>query len=215
MRTIEVKVYQFDELSDSAKEKARNWYRQGTIGDNFYSESVIEDLLQIAPLLGIDIALHLVQLGKGKSRQEPSIWWSGFSTQGDGACFEGTWRASGVQPGKLKEFAPRDEELHRVATEIEKVAAADPTMTTSLVHRDRYYHKYSVDIDSKTESEEMPEADFLANHETAKEALRDLMQWLYDSLEREYDTTQADEQVDESIRCNEYEFDEDGDRFTL
>jgi hypothetical protein len=72
-----------------------------------------------------------------------------------------------------------------------------------------------VDIDSKTESEEMPEADFLANHETAKEALRDLMQWLYDSLEREYDTTQADEQVDESIRCNEYEFDEDGDRFTL
>lgn len=32
MRTIEKTVYQFDELSDDAKEKARNWYREGDAG---------------------------------------------------------------------------------------------------------------------------------------------------------------------------------------
>lgn len=31
-------------------------------------------------------------------------------------------------------------------------------------------------------------------------------------LEREYDYQNADEQIDESIRCNEYEFTEDGRR---
>lgn len=32
MRTIEKTIYQFDELSDGAKEKARQWYREGDDG---------------------------------------------------------------------------------------------------------------------------------------------------------------------------------------
>lgn len=31
MKTIEIKVYSFDELEDSAKEKAREWYREGAL----------------------------------------------------------------------------------------------------------------------------------------------------------------------------------------
>jgi hypothetical protein len=38
------------------------------------------------------------------------------------------------------------------------------------------------------------------------------MRWVYRRLEAEYNWLQADEQVDESIRCNEYTFDEDGNR---
>ena len=36
MRIKETKVYQFDELSDKAKEKARDWWREASAGDGYY-----------------------------------------------------------------------------------------------------------------------------------------------------------------------------------
>jgi hypothetical protein len=36
------------------------------------------------------------------------------------------------------------------------------------------------------------------------------MQWLYDRLGEEYEDLTSDECVDENIRCNEYEFYENG-----
>ena len=41
--------------------------------------------------------------------------------------------------------------------------------------------------------------------------LRDFADWIYARLEEEYEYRTSDEQVEESIRANEYEFDEDGD----
>jgi len=36
MKTITTTVYTFDELSDNAKEKARNWYRNASAGDEWW-----------------------------------------------------------------------------------------------------------------------------------------------------------------------------------
>ncbi len=44
------------------------------------------------------------------------------------------------------------------------------------------------------------------------ELLRDFAHWIYRQLEQEWDYQNTDEQVDESIQANEYEFDEDGVR---
>ena len=38
------------------------------------------------------------------------------------------------------------------------------------------------------------------------------MDWIYRTLKKEWDDLNADEQVDESIRINEYEFFQDGTR---
>jgi hypothetical protein len=73
-RVTETTVYQFDELSDEAKEKAREWYRQGNVTTRFWSECTIDDAKEIGKLLGMDI---------------DNIYFSGFWSQGDGACFEG------------------------------------------------------------------------------------------------------------------------------
>jgi ATP-dependent protease HslVU (ClpYQ) peptidase subunit len=52
-------VYQFDELSDKAKERARDWYREGTCDDTYWRrlecESVIDDAATVAGFLGLDI----------------------------------------------------------------------------------------------------------------------------------------------------------------
>ena len=44
-----------------------------------------------------------------------------------------------------------------------------------------------------------------------RENCRDFMDWIYKSLEREYDYMMANEQVDDSIIANEYEFTENGE----
>lgn len=48
--------------------------------------------------------------------------------------------------------------------------------------------------------------------EAIKELVVDICQSIYRSLEKEYDWLMSDESVDENIRANDYEFDEDGDR---
>ena len=42
--------------------------------------------------------------------------------------------------------------------------------------------------------------------------MRDFAQWIYDSLEKEYEYQMSDEFVTENIEANEYEFDEEGNR---
>jgi hypothetical protein len=50
-RIKEITLYQFDELSDKAKDKARDWYRYGfTFDDDGCS---LEPAIAAAPLLGI------------------------------------------------------------------------------------------------------------------------------------------------------------------
>lgn len=51
MRTIKTVVYQFDELSDTAKEKAREWYRSSLL----YQEQAWESTLEDAANIGLEI----------------------------------------------------------------------------------------------------------------------------------------------------------------
>lgn len=46
MREITVKLYRFNELSDKAKEKARNWFREGYTGE-FEWENIQDDAKEI------------------------------------------------------------------------------------------------------------------------------------------------------------------------
>lgn len=42
--------------------------------------------------------------------------------------------------------------------------------------------------------------------------MRDFADWIYERLSDEYDYQTSDSAVEETIRANEYEFDEDGER---
>jgi len=82
---IETTVYRLDELSDAAKEKARAWYREGGFDYDWF-ECVYDDFERIAEILGLRLKTRVVRLFGGGTRQKPCIWFSGFSSQGDGAC---------------------------------------------------------------------------------------------------------------------------------
>lgn len=78
MKTIEVKIYQFSELSEDAKDKARDKMRE--FNDEFDADFVIDDANNIAEILGIEFDTRSIPLMNGKTRQEPKIYWSGFYT---------------------------------------------------------------------------------------------------------------------------------------
>jgi hypothetical protein len=199
MKTIQTQVYSLSELSAAAKEKAREWYRNGDT--SFDADSAIEDAKQAFATCGITI---------------DRVLYSGFCSQGDGACFEGTWRAADVKPGAMREYAPKDAELHRIAAEFERLAALFPLATFTVRHSGRYLHEGCTDFSFSFPDQNGDETDAPGATQAERdleEAAKDAMRWIYRQLEGAYEWDNADEQVDEAIEANEYTFTEDGRRF--
>jgi hypothetical protein len=224
MRIKHTKVYQYDELSDEAKEKVRDWYREGNCEDTYWSESVIDDAATIAGFLGLDINQTAYKTMGGETKYRPTVYFSGFWSQGDGACVEGAWRASDVKVDKLKEYAPQDKELHRIVDGLAEIAREYPDGYFKVRHRGHYSHSGCTHFDIELPCEAFDEAEYDSpehkrldekiskDEEALIEIARDFMNWTYRQLEKEWDYQNSDEQVEESIRANEYEFLETGER---
>jgi len=208
VRTIPINVYEYDELSPKAQEKARDWWRRSSESDDDWAESVIEDAETILGMLGFESI---------------KIYYSGFWCQGDGACFEATWRNSQCHADQLKAHAPTDKDLHKTADALQLVCASFPHMYFKVNHSGHYYHQYCTAFDfSFTDNEDNELESYRsvygeqAADDVEKQLMslsRELMVWIYDSLEKEYYWWNADEQVADTIKCNDYEFTEDGKVF--
>lgn len=209
---VETTVYRLHELSDDAREKARAWYREGAF-DHEWHEFVFEDFRQVVEILGVRLKTRPVQLHGGGTRGEPCIWFSGFWSQGDGACFEGRYEYAKSASAAIRAYAPRDGELHRIADALKAVQRRNfYQLYADIGRRGRYHHEGSLEIVVRRDSPVWQDMTADAEDGVA-EALRDLARWLYRQLEREYEFQTSDEQVDEAIAVNEYTFTETGRRF--
>lgn len=205
-------VYQFPELSDAAKDKARSWYRELGPHDDWW-DAVYEDFERICEILGVRLKTTLVRLMGGGTRQKPCIWFSGFWSQGDGACLEGFYSHAKGAPVRIRDYAPQDATLHSIADRLQSIQRRNfYQLAAEISHRGRYYHEYTMSIDVTRDSltRQPPTADA---EETVVEAIRDLARWLYRQLQIEYDYLTSDETVEEGIIANEYTFTETGRRF--
>lgn len=224
MRTVSKEVYEFEELSDSAKERARDWYRQYVFSDSNDWDHIFDDAAQCAEAIGLDIRTRQAKLMNGGVRWEPCIYFSGFWSQGDGACFEGNYRYKADAVATIKAHAPEDAELHRIAEALHSVPHPEG-WSASTKHRGHYSHSGSMSVDVSFDDgvfdrdcfilgddAELPQVDFTAGEETITQALRDFADWIYRQLEKEYEYQGSNECVDENITANEYEFNEDGTR---
>lgn len=195
MRTIETKLYQYEELSDAAKRKAREWYT--SIPDQFYVECVIEDAKEIAALMGWEI---------------DHIYYSGFWSQGDGAQFVGWMRYRKGCAKAVKQHAPQDTELHRIALAWQDLQRRHfYSLKAKVTSRGHYSHEYCTSFDC----EDIRHNYGWIKDEAVKEIIeigRDFMRWIYKQLEAEYYHSVSDEVVEDNIINNEYEFTEEGER---
>jgi hypothetical protein len=209
---IETTVYQLAELDETAKDKARAWFREGGFDHDWY-DAVYTDFEQVCAVLGITLNARAIRLWGGGSRQEPCIYFRGFWSQGDGACFEGRYAYARGAPAKIRAYAPQDTALHHLADGLQAVQGRNfYQLHAQARHRGHYYHEYCMEIAVERESpvgqDMTPDAE-----EIVVEALRDLARWLYRQLEREYEYQSSDERIDEAIAANAYTFTETGHRF--
>src|SRR5277367_2431206 len=146
MHIVETPVYDFTELSGAARDKARVWFRE-TI-DHDWWDSVYDDFEQICPILGVTLATRTVRLMGGGTRQKSCIWFSGFSSQGDGACFAGRYAHAKNAPRQIRSYAPQDSDLHRIADTLQSAQRRNfYQLHATISHRGRYYHEHSMTID--------------------------------------------------------------------
>lgn len=191
-------LYTFDELSDTAKEKARDWYRDGQLDYDWW-DSVYEDAMTAVKHLGIEI---------------DEISFRGFSHQGDGARFRGSYRfKKGWRKAIFAEFGDGDTQrkLLDIGQQLHEAQARQFYQLVAVVtYRGRYEHSGCTSIDVSHDEE--PYRDIGDCEDAVTQALREFMDWIYKMLEKEYDWLRSDEAVDESIIANEYTFLENGKR---
>lgn len=203
-------VYSYSELDERAKDKARDWYREAGL-DYEWWDSVYEDCKTIFDILGITSEKQ-IKLSGGGYRNEVAIYFSGFSSQGDGACFEGSYRYNKGAAKAIRTHAPMDKELHRIADELQRIQKSNfYSIRAKIKQSGNYSHSGCTDFEVTDTRSQYGDCTSKVEDEI-KQVMRDLMDWIYKQLESEYDALQSDESVAESIEANEYEFEKDGRR---
>ena len=208
LRTKEITTYQFSELSEDAKEKAREWYREVSAHDDWW-EFVYEDFTTIAGLLGISLTTKSVKLMNGKTRLEPAIYFD--LGRGRNVDYSGMWSWPKDPITAIAGHAPQDDVLMDVATRL------NTARTKFIMRFGEAEGSLSATI-AKAKVDEFDTGDMDYDEvpqellDEVEEAIDDLGPWLLRQLEQEWEYRNSDVCVDENIEANEYEFDEDGDR---
>lgn len=192
-----------NELNEKAKERALDKLREGI---EFDDEPVIEDWKHILTCLGFS---------------DIDIYWSGFGSQGDGACFDGYWYMDRVNIEALKGYLSNQQAEEYGAwfhekLALVKVAGEDPfAYTATLSHVGPYYHYGSVRFEVEAYKEDEFAEPLFDTDEFEREfteQCKSLMRQICRDLEAEYEYQTSDEYLTETAESNEYEFDEEGNQ---
>lgn len=215
MRTASVAIYQFGELSEAGKEVARNGYRANGMDYQWY-DCVYEEAANIADILGIDIRTRKVSFRDSTTRYDGiNIGFTGFSSQGDGAHFQGSYSYAKGAPKAIREYAPLDTVLHRFADKLQALQKKNfYGIQASVVHRGHYSHEYCtlIDVSMKDDRYGNQRYPSCTVEEDVTVILRDFMRWIYIALEKEHDFQMSDESVEGQLTNSNIEFTEAGKR---
>ena len=208
-------TYKFCDLSEKAKDRARDEYRGGDYPGYDWWDTTYEDAVRMGALMGINISTSTRTTAKGKEYEETDISFSGFSCQGDGASFEGYYQ---IMPDAVQKITSEtnDEELIRIAQELtllqitRRLQNLEPFSAT-IKTSGNYCHSgtMNVMVNSEDENDEHSQVDDDLEDDVTQ-LMRDFANWIYDQLEAEYDYLTSDEYVDERLTESDDEFDEDG-----
>lgn len=189
--TTTCEIFTFDELSDSAKETARDMWRESGLDYDWWCY-VYSDAYECAAIIGVDI---------------DKINFSGFCSQGDGARFIGKYAYKKASTLAIRAYAPQYTDLHSIADNLQAIQkAAFYRLYAHTSYSGFYEHSgcmaVSVDRDSSNYQDMTSEQESQVTN-----LLREFADWIYSRLSSEYDWLMSNENIDESILVNEYEFD--------
>jgi hypothetical protein len=203
-------LYKYDELSDKAKEKARDWYK--SLPDYDWYTWTIDSLVELLDKIGFTNA---------------DIRFSGFWSQGDGASF-----TSGIDLDKLIPFVLGEvstDDMNWLDIEVPNFNANflgwlrmfesikdEVGFSVTRHHRwGNYVHwgTCSVEYEISDYADRESFQGYLSELEADIELLRvQACHAIYRTLQQEYEYLNSDQQVEENIEANDYTFDQEGNR---
>lgn len=206
MKTIQLELFTFDELSDDAKQTAIESERNNDCLDYYWYTNETEHFKDCLALIGFTNA---------------EISFSGFYSQGDGASFTADYDSSLINLDELKR---NDTRLYDLMARKDSIFGASgltsDNIITATVKRisHHYSHENTVAIDDiaiNGEDEWITEDDrvykaFEAIENYLDSMKNDLCHIIYSSLEAEYEYQTSDEYIAEILTINEYYFLADG-----
>jgi hypothetical protein len=188
--TTTINTYTFSELSDKAKDKAREYHHDAYMSDEHWHESTIEDAKEVGKILGFDIE---------------DIYFSGFWSQGDGASWTGGYQYAKGAPAKVASYTGNDAELIRIAHGLQDIQRRHFYKLRASVSRAGYYchsHTMRADVEDLTDPSDAEKA--------LLELFRDFADWIYKNLREEHEFMTSDPVIAEAFDANEVIFDADG-----
>ena len=219
-RVIEKTVFKFDELNDRAKEKARDWWRQGCCQD---WEPDFWEFEDCAKKLGIEFAKRKRQC-QAPNIYDPDINYS-VGDRGEFCVFAGSWTYRPEAVDDITADGWTDTTLLDIANELQRAwvavaMAGGTTLTARMTTRSRGCSSMSMDIEPESDMPDVLDEDGFSEHglipqlaaETVGECMTDFAGWMLKQMSDDYEYQYSDECVDEALISNEYEFDEDGRR---
>jgi hypothetical protein len=197
MKTIEVEVFKFEELTPDLQDKLIDNNRDALVQDEYWFEPILEGFLEDMGELGHEIS--------GKD-----IEFSGFWSQGDGACFH-TKNGKLSSRALLKESGIKLKSLPRgFGKEMDEGLVVFELLKNTLrySHQNTVYLQYCYDGDNDKIEEAI--ADIIP---TIESMLRNKMRTLYADLEKAHDSLTTDEVVKEELIERDYQYLVDGSVF--
>lgn len=193
MRTIELKLYNFEELDEKAKEKARDWFKKDGL-----EEYQIEDITE-------SFQYKLEQLGLPTE----DVRWRLSCCQGDGVAFYGEV--------DIEEYLKKN----KIKTKFKKLFFPDGDLTISIRIDKSYnchlYDHYNTMVLSWDEHLYGGYDNAYRNYiidefiEHLNSHIKELSKDFEKSGYEQIDYYNSNEYVDKNIVINEYEFTEDGE----
>ena len=193
-----ITLYQFSELSDRAKETARDWWRAGGLDYDWW-DAVYDDFTTILEKLGYSV-------------DPKDISFSGFWSQGDGASFAGSYAYRKGAAKDIRAYAGADTTLHALADRLQAMQRRNFYQVTGhITTSGRYCHEMTMQCDvDRYDGADWSSETYGDAQAEFQGVSRDLARWLYRTLEAECTYLMSDESIAEAMEANKYEFTRDG-----
>lgn len=191
----ELLLYSFDQFDEKMQQTIIDNNRDINV-DHEWWEFVYEDAKTIAALFGLDI---------------DKIYFSGFWSQGNGACFKGDYAYKKGGLKAVKEYAPNDKDLHEIVQNLQDIQRPYFYQLEARTRQQGHYsHSGCMSVDVY-HNEDFGELDYSEFEDDITDQLRYFADWIYSRLEDEYEYLTSDEQIKEVILSDEYLFTENGE----
>jgi hypothetical protein len=190
MQTVSINLSTFEELAPEVQKKVVERERYINVDDAYWYEPIIEDWTEELERRGFEQA---------------KILFSGFGSQGDGACFTATVN--------IEQFLYGFRLQRRFRAVIG--AAKRALLWVTIRHTYRYYFAASTDVLIQYDGDQDLDDAVERLQQAIEDARKKLGNAIYQALEDEFLYQTSDAAVQDTLVLNEYTYLSDGTRFRM